>query len=318
MLKRILCLLAGLMMLLPAALAEAPAAEPGAFPVLNEDGFLDVGEFVYSNPEAGVWRYVDDSLKVEIYRRTGKNQKGNNAVWYEAEVWSRGDEAWQIFTNVPGKHMSSADWPHVVARKNHTVLAINTDYAQSRYANRKNDSRIGIVMRNGKAFSSATLKSTSKKWPPLDVLALYPDGNMEVYTSDEHTLEDYQAMGVQTTLAFGPYLIRDGVRNDADASSMSIYNNPRTAIGMIEKGHTFVIMVEGRVKNSVGSDLTFLADRMAEKGCTMAFNLDGGRTACILFMGEQLNAVEKGGYARSTTEILGIGVSELVPDHTEK
>lgn len=321
MLKRIFCLLAVLMMLLPAALAENaanPTMEAGAFPVLNEEGFLDVGEFVYENPEAGVWRYVDDSLKVEIYRRHGTNQKGNKAIWYEAEVWSREDEIWRIFSNVEGKYMSQADNPYRVARKNQLILGINTDYAQSRYANRKNDNRIGIILRNGKEFSDITLKSTAKKWPPLDVLALYPDGNMEVYTSDEHTLQEYIDMGVQSTLAFGPYLIRDGVRNEADISGMSTANNPRTAIGMIEKGHTFAVMVEGRVEGSVGSNLQFLADLMEQKGCTTAFNLDGGRTACMVFMGEQISAVEKGPNARPTTELLGIGVSELVPDYEGK
>lgn len=318
MLKRFLCLLAVLMMLLPAALGESTAPEAGAFPVLNDEGFLDVGEFVYANDDTGIWRYVDDQLKIEIYRRHGKNQKGNNATWYEAEVWSRGDEVWQLFTNVEGKYMSQADNPYRVARKNQLILGINTDYAQSRYSNRKKDNRIGIILRNGKAISDVTLKSTSKKWPPLDVLALYPDGSMEVYDSDEHTLQEYIDMGVQSTLAFGPYLIRDGVRNEADVSGMSTANNPRTAIGMIEKGHTFAVMVEGRVEGSVGSNLVFLADLMAQKGCTVAFNLDGGRTACLTFMGEQISAVENGPNARPTTELLGIGVSELVPDYEKK
>lgn len=318
MLKRFLCLLAVLMLFLPAALGESAVPEIGAFPVLNEEGFLDVGEFVYINEDAGVWRYVDDALKVEIYRRIGQNQKGNKAIWYEAEVWSREDEVWQLFTNAEGKYMSQADKPYRVAQKNQLVLGINTDYAQSRYANRKNDNRIGIILRNGKEISDVTLKSTSKRWPPLDVLALYPDGNMEVYDSDEHTLQEYIDMGVQSTLAFGPYLIRDGVRNDADVSGMSTANNPRTAIGMIEKGHTFAVMVEGRVEGSVGSNLEFLADLMAQKGCTTAFNLDGGRTACMVFMGEQISAVENGPNARPTTELLGIGQSALVPDDKDK
>lgn len=319
MFKKMLCLLTALLLLLPAVQAEASqTGEPGAFPVLNEEGFLDVGEFVYANEETGVWRYVDDELKIEICRVHGKNQKGNNAIWYEAEIWCRGDENWQIFTNLEDKHMSSADYPHKVARKNQAVFGINTDYAQSRYANRKKDNRIGIILRNGKDFSDVTLKATSKKWPPLDVLALYPDGNMEVYDSDEHTLQEYIDMGVTTTMAFGPYLIRDGVRNEADVNGMSTANNPRTAIGMIGKGHYFAVMVEGRVEGSVGSNLVFLADLMEQKGCTTAFNLDGGRTACIVFMGEQLNAVENGGYSRPTTELLGIGVSELVPEYEGK
>ena len=315
MLKRIFCLLAVLMMLLPGALAE----EPGAFPVLNEEGFLDVGEYVYINEEAGVWRYVDDQLKVEIYRRTGKNEKGKNLTWFEAEVWSRGDEIWRIFSNVEGKHMSTAAWPYAVAQKNQLVLGISTDFAQNRYP--KKDASVGVIIRNGKVFSDKTRPATSKKWPPLDVLALYPDGNMEVYVSDEHTAQEYLDMGVQTTLAFGPLLIRDGVRNDADINSMNLGNNPRVAIGMVEKGHTFAMMLEGRHSGSVGGYLDFLADRMLEKGCTLAINLDGGETACMTFMGEQITYVggisNKNAYARKTTELLGIGVSELVPDYED-
>ena len=81
------------------------------------------------------------------------------------------------------------------------------------------------------------------------------------------------------------------------------------------------MMLEGRHKGSVGAFLDFLADRMMEKGCSLAFNLDGGETACILFMGEQLNIVggskNKGSNGRRTTELLGIGVSDMVPKYEE-
>ncbi len=318
MFKRFLCLIM-LLMLFSSALAENPSTLAGAFPVLNEDGFLDVGEFVYINDEAGVWRYVAQNLKVEIYRCTGKNAKGSNLTWYEAEVWSRNGENWGLLTNNEGKHMSGNAWPYIVARKNQAVLAISTDFAQTRYP--KKDNTVGIIIRDGKVFSDKTLKANSKRWPPLDVLALYPDGNMEVYVSDEHTAQEYLDMGVQSTLAFGPYLIRDGVRNDADINTMNQGNNPRAAIGMVEPGHTFAMMLEGRHKGSVGAFLDFLADRMLEKGCTLAFNLDGGETACILFMGKQLNLVggskNKDSNARRTTELLGIGVSEMVPAYEE-
>ena len=320
MLKRVLCLLAVLMMLLPAVMAETVAEEPGAFPVLNEEGFLDVGEYVYENAEAGVWRYVDDQLKVEIYRRHGKNEKGSNLLWYEAEVWTRGDETWQLFTNNEGKHMSGNAWPWIIAQKNQTVLAINTDFAQHRYP--KKDKSVGIVIRNGKVFSDKTKNTTNKAWPSLDVLALYPDGRMEVYESAEKTADEYLAMGVTSTLCFGPWLIRDGQLNTEEFATMNLGNNPRTAIGMVEPGHYFAMVLEGRDKTrSVGAFLDFLAERMYEKGCTLAFNLDGGETSCMLFMGKQISAVggtnNAGGSARRATEILGIGVSELVPDYED-
>ncbi len=327
MLKRLFCLLVISLMLIPAGLAEdAGVPEAGAFPVLNDEGFLDVGEYVYINADAGVWRYVDDSLKVEIYRRTtsgpdpyDKGKKIRNWTWYEAEVWSRPTESWQVFTNVEGKHMSQNAWPWIIAQKNQIVLSINTDFAQGRYP--KKDNKVGIIIRNGKVFSNKTLKATSIAWPPVDVLALYPNGNMEVYDSNEHTAEEYLDMGVTTTLAFGPILIRDGVLNEKDIKNMNKGNNPRTAIGMVEPGHTFAMVLEGRHPGSAGARLDFLAERMLEKGCTIAYNLDGGQTSCMLFMGEQINIVgnasSKDGYARRTTELLGIGVSDLVPDYGE-
>ena len=319
MLKRILCLLAVLMMFLPAC-AENPSLEMGAFPVLNEEGFLDVGEYVYQNADAGVWRYVDDTLKVEIYRRHGHNEKGSNLLWYEAEVWTRSDETWQFFTNNEGKHMSGNAWPWIVAQKNQVVLAINTDYAQHRYP--KKDKNVGIVIRNGKVFSDKTKNTTNKAWPPLDVLALYPDGNMEIYESAEKTAQEYLDMGVQSTLCFGPWLIRDGVLNTEEFATMNLGNNPRTAIGMVEPGHYFAMVLEGRDKTrSVGAYLNFLGERMLERGCTLAFNLDGGETSCMLFMGEQISVVggtkNAGGSARRTTEVFGIGVSSLVPDYED-
>lgn len=309
MIKRILCLLATLLLVCSTCLAE------GEFPQLNADGFLDEGEFVYANEDEGVWRYASQDLKIEIIRRS--EEEPIKVRWYEAEVWSKGDEVWRLFTNEEGKHMSTNSWPYIVAQKNQAVLAISTDFAQYRYP--KRDTSVGIIIRNGKVFSQKTRKSTYKGFPNLDVLALYPDGRMEVYDSDEKTADEYLAMGVTTTLAFGPYLIRDGVINTEGLAHLSKSRNPRAAIGMVEPGHTFAMMLEGRCKESKGGTVDFLAEKMLARGCTTAFNLDGGETACILFMGEQLNIVgganNKAGNARRTTELLGIGVSEQVPKY---
>ena len=297
------------------ALFALPCLAEGEFPELNEQGFLDEGEFVYADAEKGIWRYVSQNLKVEIYRCV--DEEPVLATWYEAEVWCQNDEVWRLFTNNEGKHMSGNAWPYIVAQKNQVVLAINTDFAQYRYP--KKNSSVGIIIRDGKVFSKRTYKSTNKSYPNLDVLALYPDGNMEVYESNEKTAEEYLDMGVTSTLAFGPILIRDGVVNEEDLAKLSKNRAPRTAIGMVEKGHYFAMMLEGRHKGSKGGTVDFLCQKMLDRGCTLAFNLDGGETACILFMGEQINVVgganNKAGNARRTTELLGIGVSELVPPY---
>lgn len=307
MVKKLLLWMTVLLLTLPVCFAE------GEWPELNADGYLDSGEFVYVNAEEGLWRYVAQDLKVEIIRYVVQEPK--KLTWYEAEVWSRNGVNWGMVTNIEGKHMSSSDYPYVVARKNQTVLAINGDYAQTRYPAK--DSSVGIIIRDGKVFSSRTKKGTYRGFPNLEVLALYPDGRMEVYDSDEKTADEYLEMGVTTTLAFGPWLIRDGQMNTDNIDALNKPNNPRTAIGMVEPGHTFAMLLEGRHKGSHGSQISFLAERMLEKGCTVAFNLDGGQTGCMVFMGEQINVVGgskmKNGSARKATELLGIGTSELVP-----
>lgn len=53
---------------------------------------------------------------------------------------------------------------------------------------------------------------------------------------------------------------------------------------------------------------------MKERGCKVAFNLDGGDSGCMIFMGKQINKVgstgNKDGNARRTTELLAIGTSD--------
>ena len=81
---------------------------------------------------------------------------------------------------------------------------------------------------------------------------------------------------------------------------------------MVTPGHYVAIMVEGRTKKSVGCRLDYLADLFLQKGCRVAFNLDGGGTSSMIFMGVYLNENTYGAQNRLQNEVLGIGVSENV------
>lgn len=306
-------------MLLPLLLAltllVSAAAAEGEFPELNEAGFNDGEEFVYENPDEGVWRYASDTLKVEIYRRTQDSPK---QIWYEAEVWSRDGEIFRMIPNDPDNRMKSQEWPYKIARKNKTVLAINSDYAQLRIAQKK---RVGILIRDGEILSERTLAKNKGTFPNLDTLAILPDGDMQVFWSDEKTPEEYLDMGATDVLAFGPWLIRDGELNEAGLKKYGTSKAPRTAIGMVEPGHYFAMMLEGRHSGSKGAGVSFLAEKLLEKGCTVGFNLDGGQTSTIVFMGVQLCKIGQtsgvNASARKTAEILGIGTSDLVAEMPE-
>ncbi len=310
--KRLLSLLVLMTLLFPAAFGYA--AE-GNFPELDAEGFLGEGEFVYQNEKDGVWRYASATLKVEIFR---KYDKGKNLTWYEAEIHSRDGDVFRCIPNDPEERVNSEDWPANVAKKNGTVFAVNSDFAHLRLRQKQ---RAGILIRDGKILAEKTLAHNKGTFPNLDNMALYPDGRMEVYASDAHTAQEYLEMGALDVLAFGPYLIMDGELNEAALKKYGRSSAPRTAVGMVEPGHYFAMMLEGRHSKSRGAGISFLAEMLLEKGCRTGFNLDGGQTATMVFMGEQIIHVGKtsgtNASARRASEILGIGTS-LQVDKPEK
>ena len=292
--------------------------DPGAWPEQNEEGFLDSGEFVYENPDAGIWRYCSETLKVEVVRKTETDPV--KLIWYDAEIWSR-KEVFGMVTNKPGEHFTNLDWPSVVCSKNGAVLAIDADYVVHRWADRNKRNKrnsVGIIIRDGEIMHEYTYGAVNTSVPNLDTLAIYPDGNMEVRSCNELTAQEYIDKGVKDVISFGPWFVRDGELNPIlprYESKFKKYRAPRTAIGMIEPGHYIAIVAEGRLKDSKGITMTHLAEKMQERGCRVAINMDGGVTSCMVFMGKQINTVpgiNKRGDARKEAEFLAIGTSLLV------
>ena len=304
--RHIIGLLLAAVLLVGSSLAE----EPGAFPELNGQGFLDSGEFLYEDADAGVWRYASETLRVEILR---KQQDKPRELWYEAEIWcAPGSEGPRMVANDPENWARGTEYPYKIARKHRLVLALSGDYAHLRVQQKK---RVGTVIRNGEIISERTYAAGSSHFPNLDCLALYPDGDMRVYDSDEKTAAELLAEGAADVLAFGPWLIRDGVLNEAGLEKYGRSTAQRVAVGMVEKGHYFFMMLEGRIERSKGAGISFLAERLLERGCTLGFNLDGGQTASIVFMGHQLCKMDnrkRNLSSRRTSDVIAVGVSELV------
>ena len=288
------------------------AAEEGDFPALNDAGFLDSGEFVWEDETNGVWRYASSTLKIEIFRR---EQEKPARVWYEAEIFcAEGSAGPRMVANDPENWKKSTDYPHKIARKNGTVLAVSSDFGMWRL--RKKLRSPGILIRNGKIWSERTRKQNGRGFPNLDCLAIWPDGDMKVFYSNEKTAAEYLEDGAVDVLAFGPILIRDGKLNEEALKKYGTSHAERTAVGMVEKGHYFFMMLEGRIKRSKGDGIRFLAEKLLDKGCTLGFNLDGGDTSCIVFMGHQLCKMQNGKRnkpSRATSDILGVGTSDLLP-----
>ena len=302
---------AGLAFLLAFFLFCGARAEESDFPELNEKGFLNSGEFLYENDEEGLWRYASDTLWVEVRRII---QPKPARTWYEAEIrCAEGADVPHMIPLDPEHWMTRQEYPHKLTRTTGTVIAVSSDYAWHRIVNK---ARVGVLIRNGTVYSEKTRKKGAKQFPNLDTLALFPDGDMQVFDSDEKTAQEYLDMGARDVLAFGPWLIRDGEVNEAALNQYGKSSAERVAVGMVEKGHYWFMMLEGRIKRSKGAGISFLTEKMQEKGCRVAFNLDGGQTASIVFMGHQLCKMKDGkkNYAsRRTAEVLGVGTSQLLP-----
>lgn len=303
------------------AFLDIERAEPFSdFPALDEDGYLLTDaltddEFIHADPENGIWIYLSPVLRIEIYRLKAKLERGMTQ-WFEAEVWSR-DPIPRVFSDNPEKPRYGHDYPQLIAREHRTILALNGDYYTFRIGS---NIRLGVIIRDEKIISSSTNHGKLVGQPPLDELALFPDGRMEVRYPREMSAQEYLDAGALDVLAFGPMLLREGEMDDRIEKKFRSLH-PRSAIGMIEPGHYIFLNAEGRTKSSVGVNCLFLAQRMKARGAVTAMTLDGGQTSGMFFMGTTINEPgEFNGthFIRKQPDIIGIGFSEKVRTDRER
>ena len=271
-------------------------------------------ETIVEDYDQGYWFYenVSQGVRIEIHRFVDTEKK---ILWYEADLQCSADSPLKFYNaneESPGKGFA---YPERVMRTQQAVFGINDDQFGHRMYNHE---KVGIVIRNGKIIGNATRKNGNVAWPTLDTAAFFADGSMRVFQSQEYTGEEYLEMGAQNVLSFGPWLVRDGEINPMFIKHFRI-REPRSAIGMITPYHYVVISVEGRVKQSRGVGMQWLGERMQALGATEAFNLDGGKTCAIVFMGKKLQISNPEGIVRngrSVSGMIGLVVSDQVPAYT--
>ena len=223
---------------------------------------------------------------------------------------------------IPSALSLIADWhenkwkfPGEIVAANHLVFAINSDhfiYRVARTHDPDGGGALGLVIRNGEILFEKQKNPASQAYPPLDIMALYPDGSVRVFVTKDLTGKEILSTGATDTLSFGPILVQDGeisVRSKQFGETFQ----PRTAFGTAEPGHYIAVVVEGR-SSGHGQSCIWLAQKMQELGCLNAINLDGGGTAAMVLMGVQIN--KSGNFGgqnhRLVNEGLGIGYSENV------
>ena len=294
------------------------------FPALTGLGFLPEGEkeFVYADEAAGLWLYCSQTLRIQINKYSGQNSSRGPLIWYEAHVYTRDNSELFDFYPFDKEHYTSygdryKELPEKIAQQHQLVFAINSDYFMYRIERDHEESYdypIGTIIRDKEVLFDRPRKANSTVYPPLDVMALYPDGSISLHLGGSVTAKELLSMGATDALSFGPILVENG---EVSPRSKEFGNtpNPRTGFGVVEPGHYVVVVAEGKRKGiTEGESCIWLGEKMAALGCTQAINLDGGATSVLIFMGKQLNVT--GNYNSSTNrkqnELLGIGISPAV------
>ncbi len=152
--------------------------------------------------------------------------------------------------------------------------------------------------------------------PARTGFAFYNDGTFKIYDETSTTAETLMKEGVTQTLSFGPVLVENSLAVadfgetaiDTNLGNRSIDgSNPRTGVGIISANHYVFVVVDGRSKGySKGMTLTEFARIFEELGCTDAYNLDGGGSSTMYFMGRVVNNPLGKGKERGVSDILYI------------
>lgn len=245
------------------------------------------------------WNYRSSALSISISSHSS-GSGGDALAWFVADV---------LLTDAAQLQSAFADdqfgrniiaYTSEIAAEHDAVFAVNGDY----YGFRSD----GIIIRDGVIYRDE---------PARVGLAFYQDGSLQVYDETQTTAEELLAAGVWNTLSFGPALLDDGeitanlanVEIDTNFGNHPIQGNqPRTGVGMLAPNHFVFIVVDGRSKGySAGVTLIEFAQMFRDLGCTEAYNLDGGGSSVMYFMGRVVNNPLGRNKERGTSDILYIG-----------
>ena len=278
--------------------SKAEASPPPQSPTPSPQKFLNSWEQYFSaagpyksvlDPVAGPWIYKDQTLSVRV-----DTIKGRSGIYFRAEVYTKGPQPFAGFANKNPTGRGTL-LPYKIARQYKAVLGITSDYLTHR-GNPK-----GVMIRDGKVYFNKSQAPT---------LAILPDGQLQVFAPGKTTASKLLAMGVKNSFAFGPILVQNG-KPGAGLNTHRLHSgNYRAAIGQIEKGHYIFIVTKG------GYTLSALAKIFIDNKCTLAYNMDGGHSASMVFMGEQIFKQSPGRDnrpQRPLPDLMLLGYSAFVP-----
>lgn len=232
----------------------APTGETGETDFGFPDGTFADGEAVqtentYKSANVSVsWERIEDEID------------GKTAVYYLADIYVRSPDYFRAVLASDGYAQVSK-----LAEENNAIIAINGDYATAREQ--------GVIVRGGQLVRDTAYE---------DVLVMYSDGSMAAFSAEEFDLSAEEEKGVLNVWSFGPSLLDSEGKSIDSFESTVASPHPRSAVGYYEPGHYCFLASEGRgMEGADGLSLTELSALFERLGCSIAYNLDGGKSSVM-------------------------------------
>ena len=246
----------------------------------------------FKHYEPGELVYETDKLKVSIEQ---KQKDGMTYFLCDVQL----SDVSQFRTAFAGDDFRSGIYEAVsdIAGRYNPVIAINADFC--RYH------REGVIIRNGELLRAQNIKKHH-------LLVVDEKGNLSAQTdrSGKQGLVANKLEQANTwqTFEFGPVLVENGEAVELPKSfyvnCADGYDNPRTAIGQKGPLHYVIIVVDGRRDGySTGASIPQVQQLFMDEGVDFAFNLDGGGSTTLYFLGEVIN-MPSGGKERSVSDVI--------------
>ena len=235
------------------------AASNGAVTEYIENPDSKTGPWLYMDENGAALICIDDSeartpFRADLFARAGKLPSGRVTNPEASGDYIKMD----------------TELPQTQAQKHHAVVAFTGDYI-GYTSNRK-----AVMIRNGVVYYDRAETTT---------MAVMPDGTLQLFEKGETNAETLLALGVKDSFSFGPVLAQDGVRVTDLVNEYTM----RVAFGYTDPYH-YVVAVAMRDRSQQMSH-KMIAQVCANYGCRLAYNLDGGHSASLVFLGKDLSLV---------------------------
>ena len=239
-------------------------------------------------PEIKSNSYDDGTLRVEI-----SSYRVEDTTVYVADLYTADPMALlsAFSQNSYGRNITAVS--SETAEQVGAVLAVNGD----NYGSREK----GYVIRNGVLYREDPASNQED-------LVIWSDGSFSIIRESEVSARELLEDGAWQVFSFGPGLLENGqILVDAqDEVDRAKDSNSRTALGQIGEGHYVLVVSDGRTDESEGLSLWELAAFLQELGVRTAYNLDGGGSSTMVFLGNVVNQPVggRGSGQRAVTDIV--------------